>query len=321
MKNETTPSNLFNEVAKEWLHNQKPLLKPSSYVKYYNIINNYLSPELGEIEICSITRKRVHNLCRKLLLSGGVRGRSLSPKTVNCAIAVLKNIFTYSLRELGLSIENISDISVKQVPHQMRVLSIIEQSNLSNYLCENLTPCNLGILICLYTGIRIGEICALKWQDIYFNENCLHIRKTMQRIQTLTNSCPKTKLVVLPPKSISSIRKIPIPFELKRMLMCNRKDPNCYVLTGDTNRFIEPRSLENQFKTVIQKCKIDQANFHALRHTFATRCIELDFDIKSLSEILGHSNVNITLNRYVHPSMELKQINMNKLSQFLGKKQ
>lgn len=317
MNLQTEGKSSFCYVSEEWLEFKKIQLKQSSYMRYYNILHLYLIPEFGNREVRSITRNQVQSFCHQLLISGGIKGKGLSPKTINCIIAVMKSIFFYSSREKGLETSDISDVSAKQQPKTMRILSKTEQNRLSSYLCENLSPCHLGILLCLYTGLRLGEICALKWQDVLFDEKCLLINKSMQRIQTLSESESKTQIVVLPPKSSCSNRKIPIPNEVMKLLISYERDPNCYVLTGVSNRYIEPRNLENKFQSIVQKCMIAPINFHSLRHTFATRCIELNFEIKSLSEILGHSNVNITLNRYVHPSMELKQRNMDKLSSLL----
>ena len=142
----------------------------------------------------------------------------------------------------------------------------------------------------------------------------------MQRVQTSTVSKSKTVVLIQSPKSECSIRKIPIPAEILQLLIPIKQPDEAFLLTGMTHKFLEPRSLENRFKSIINECGIENTNFHSLRHTFATRCVELGFDIKSLSEILGHSNVNITLNRYVHPSMELKKENMNRLSELLIRK-
>ncbi len=178
----------------------------------------------------------------------------------------------------------------------------------------------LGILICLFTGIRLGELRALTWDNISIDTKKLHIKKTMQRLQDKSKEAThKTYISIDEPKSRCSVRTIPIPDNIMQDL-----DPaysrNAYVLTGNTKEFIEPRTMENRFKSILKKCNIADANFHSLRHTFATRCIEVGFDIKSLSEILGHANVNITLNRYVHPSMEQKRKNMDKLSSMFAVK-
>lgn len=196
----------------------------------------------------------------------------------------------------------------------MRVLSISEQEKLERVLREDLSFSNLGILLCLYTGIRIGEVCALTWKDIIAEEQILSVNKTMQRLQQLNGFERKTRIVISSPKSECSIRRIPLPDSIYHLLQSNRCSDDSYILTGRINKFVEPRTMENRFKKVLRLAGVQDTNFHTLRHTFATRCVELGFDIKSLSEILGHASVNITLNRYVHPSMELKQKNMNMLS-------
>ena len=239
----------------------------------------------------------------------------LAPKTVNSILSVLKSILKYGAQEKNLSITDLSKISVKQPRKPMRILSTVEQKRLSKYLLEHLTPCNLGILICLYTGLRIGEICALKWSDVCFDESCIFVHQSMQRIQT-KNGTKNTAIFILPPKSSCSIRQIPIPAELVYVMKKYQKPANAFLLSGEENKLIEPRCLENRFKVIASACSIDSITFHSIRHTFATRCVELGFDVKSLSEILGHASVNITLNRYVHPSMEIKQRNMNMLSVF-----
>ena len=146
----------------------------------------------------------------------------------------------------------------------------------------------------------------------------IHIQRTLQRIQT-PDSEKKTTILITEPKSQCSIRDIPIAAVLREKLI-QQPIKEGYVLTGNKNKYVEPRTMENRFKAITKKCKIQDAHFHTLRHTFATRCIEVGFDVKSLSEILGHANVNITLNRYVHPSAELKQENIDKLSKLFAVK-
>jgi integrase len=316
----TASGTSFESLSMEWLIAQKPQLKASSVAKYTNILTSYLIPRYGKMSVGSIARKEVVGHSRELLVAGGVKSNGLSPKTVNSILSVMKNIFAYAEREKCLHVADIKDISVKQPQKPMRILSRNEQQRLSSHLCENPTPCHLGILLCLYTGLRIGEICAMKWKDICINEQYLYVHQTMQRIQTHNSTKGKTEIVILPPKSDCSIRHIPIPSDIMQLLMPAQKQGDAFLLTGLIHSFIEPRCMENHFKAVAEECGIQNVNFHALRHTFATRCIELGFDIKSLSEILGHASVNITLNRYVHPSMELKQKNMDMLSELLTTK-
>lgn len=301
--------------ASDWLVLIKPQLKPASIARYTNILNLYLLPQFGKQSIVEISRSDVYNFANELLTSGGAHSNGLAPKTVNSILSVVKIVFNYAAAEKGYSVANIKNICVKQPLKQPRVLSKAEQQKLSSYLKDNPTPCNLGILLSLYTGMRIGEVCALKWKDINFADQCIYVHHAMQRIQLLDNPCQKTAVQILAPKSECSIRYIPILSNLLPLLEHQKKCDDAFVLTGSEKKYIEPRCLENHFKAVLAACDLKDINFHALRHTFATRCIELGFDIKSLSEILGHSNVSITLNRYVHPSMELKQKNISMLSE------
>lgn len=310
----------FKASAIEWLDSQKSQLKQSSVVKYTNLLSAYLYPRFGEVHVTSITREDVGSFISELLKCGGVKKKGLSPKTVSSILSVLKSVMLFAEQTWNCKVTNVEGITAKQSQKPMRVLSRIEQKQLSEYLVKNLSSSNLGIMVCLYTGIRVGEVCALKWKDISFDEQNIYIHKTMQRIQRQDDGTEKTEIIITEPKSACSIRKIPLPDELFKLLEENRKSDDTFLLTGHQKNYIEPRTMQNRFKTVVKNCNIEEANFHALRHTFATRCVELGFDIKSLSEILGHASVNITLNRYVHPSMELKQRNMNKLSDLFAVK-
>ena len=310
----------FSDVAREWLVIRKPELKTTSISKYMTIVDSYLLPEFGENDVSDIMRRDVMHFSRTLLSCGGVQEQGLSPKSVNGILSVMKNILKYASSERGLKTPDLRDISIKQPQKPMRILSFDEQTKLSHYLCKNISPCNLGILICLYTGLRIGEICALLWSDIHLDEGYIYVHRNMQRVKILSSNeeQKKSEIRIDSPKSDCSIRKVPIPDELQRLLFSYMMEDEAFLLTGSSKKYIEPRCMENRFKAVMKECDISDVNFHALRHTFATRCVELGFDIKSLSEILGHASVNITLNRYVHPSMELKRENMNKLSKLLA---
>jgi integrase len=185
---------------------------------------------------------------------------------------------------------------------------------LISYLTASNQPSDTGILLTLFTGLRIGELCALKWNKIDLKNGFLSVEESMQRIQNYSNESPyKTRIIVTNPKSLSSIRRIPLPEFILSILkpLCNQE--NAFLLTGSSEKFMEPRTLQYKFKKILCDLNIRVLNFHALRHTFATRCVEAGFDVKSLSEILGHASVNVTLNRYVHPSDEIKLQNMKKL--------
>lgn len=207
----TFSSDTFEYLSKEWLAVKTPQLKISSVAKYTNILNLYLNPKFSKRHVSSILRSDVVMFCRELLVSGGVKSNGLAPKTVNSIISLMKNILDYASKEKGITVADLNDISVKQPQKPMRILSRGEQQKLSQYLCMHLTPCNLGILLCLYTGLRLGEICALKWNDVYISEQYIHIHQTMQRVQIQNDSASKTEVIIQSPKSDCSVRKIPIP--------------------------------------------------------------------------------------------------------------
>lgn len=311
---------LFETIALKWFESVETLVKESTSNKYWNLLNSYILPNFGQTTLFEITYDYIYNQCNQLLKTGGKKGSGLSAKTVSDILSLIRNILQFAVQN-GLIIScDAHSIHIKHRTKEMRVLSQNEQKKLCQYLCSDLTPCNIGILLCLFTGLRIGEICALRWEDISFSEKTIHVHQTLQRIQNRTGGSSKTRVVVTTPKSSSSIRTIPIPDDLIKLLVSYKSSPSGYFLTNNNQKYIEPRTMQNHFKKALQKSNIDSANYHSLRHTFATRCVELGFDVKSLSEILGHANVNITMNRYVHPSMELKKENMQKLSMLLAVK-
>ena len=215
----------FASVSSDWLQAKKPQLKPSSVAKYLNIMQLYLIPKFGEQDISTISRSDIQTFSRNLLISGSTKVNGLSPKTVNSILSVIKSIFAYASREMDIPVADIGDLSVKQSQKPMRILSLNEQAKMSQYLYDNLSPCHLGILLCVYTGLRIGEICALKWEDIFLTEQYLVVNKTMQRIQIPGDSERKTKIVIQAPKSDCSIRKIPIPSGMHQLLIDYKKNP------------------------------------------------------------------------------------------------
>jgi len=324
MKNEklrlNSSNSNFRTVAEQWLEALKTQLKNSSVVKYNNVLKTYLYPKFDNVLINTITSRDLLSFNNELLNSGGVDKKGLSPKTVSLILSVLKRILIYASKNECINMPDFSCIYIKQNYKNMRILSVSEQYKLNKYLCENKSLCNVGILVCMYTGIRIGEICALKWKNISLEERCIRIENTMQRLQISSSKNNKTKVIISKPKSDCSVRDIPIPDNLYYILREFKEPKDTFLLTGSKDKFLEPRTLQNRFKAILKNCDIKSANFHSLRHAFATRCVEIGFDVKSLSEILGHSSVNITLNRYVHPSMEIKQKNINMLSDFLAVK-
>ena len=264
----TEVEDFFENISLEWINSQKPQVKLSTYAKYYNVLKLYLNPTFGQKHISQITRSEVLEFSRMMLTIGGSKRNGLTPKTINGALSVLKNIFWFAEVEKSCAVADIKNISVRQPQKAMRILTRSEQIALSDYLCVNQTPCHLGILLCLYTGMRIGEICALKWGDIHIDEQYLYIHQSMQRVQTSTVSKSKTVVLIQSPKSECSIRKIPIPAEILQLLIPIKQPDEAFLLTGMTHKFLEPRSLENRFKSIINECGIENTNFHSLRHPY-----------------------------------------------------
>lgn len=309
---------LFSEMSEMWLQSIQASVKESTWIKYRNILKCSIVPQLGSMKLSEIDYSVVSALCNNLMESGGKNQSGLAAKTVADALSLTKTVIKYASRMKCMTDRTALDVSVKVKNAPLRVLSVQEQQILISELTEELDFTGLGIYICLFTGIRVGELCALTWDDISLENNMIHIHRTMQRIQ-ISDGKKKTAILIAEPKSQCSIRDIPITGTLREKLI-QQTVKEGYVLTGNKNKYVEPRTMQNRFKAIVERCGIRDAHFHTLRHTFATRCIEVGFDVKSLSEILGHANVSITLNRYVHPSIELKQKNMDKLSELFAVK-
>lgn len=314
---EIPPSNdpTVAQLFEEWMHRVKRNNKESTYVKYHNLAVHHLLPSLGNIPLSQLTSRRIEQFTQEQMERGRLdRTGGLSRKTVKDMLSLLRSCLNYAKCEYPLSFQEIHIHYPKESYREMRVLSQKEQMALEKTLTNRMDPSKLGVYISLYTGLRLGEICALRWDDVQLQEGVLRIRRTLQRIQDLSGQGNKTKIILAPPKSRCSIREIPLPdFLLQTLRPFCQANPQAYVLTQRTDKSMEPRTYQNHFQAYLKESGIHNASFHTLRHTFATRCVEAGFEIKSLSEILGHANVNITLNRYVHSSQTLKRENMNKL--------
>lgn len=306
----------YGQLLSRWLEVTKLSVKESTYSQYCKQINNHIRPYLGEKRVSSIGNADIEDHIAFLLGSGQKSGGGLSSKTVNDVLTIIKSTFTYAA-SLGLDTScNLRTVTVSSRAPDMRVLSREEQSSLLRVLYDNIDRYKLGVLISLYTGLRIGELCALKWENINLESAVLSVNATLQRIQAMQHGqqCEKkTKIIITSPKNSTSTRSIPIPTLLIDIAKDFRVAPDAYVLSGAPDKIVEPRVMQYRFKKYVKEAGIADANFHALRHTFATRCVECGFEIRSLSEVMGHSSVNITLNRYVHSSMALKRENMDKL--------
>jgi len=302
----------------KWLKDKTTKLKESSYAKYFNLVKNHIKPSLGHMVLSNINNSTVSAFVAERFIKGRVNTRGgLSGKTIKDIVTLIKSVLRYAKNEGFLPEEKVINLTYpKQKAKEMRVLTKEEQIMFEKYLRTDIDESKLGVLLCLYTGLRVGEVCALTWSDIALDNHTLTVSRTVQRVQNMGEAASaKTNVLITTPKSVYSNRIIPVPECLISILESFKPAlSNAYVLTGKMECYIEPRTYQNRFKSYIAASGIRDANFHSTRHTFATRCVELGFEIKSLSEILGHSNVNLTLNRYVHPSFDMKRSNMNKLT-------
>lgn len=302
-------------VSVEWMKGVKACSKESTAVKYEQCLRSYIRPVLGKMDMSRITNEMISSFCDNLLERGGKRAAGLSPSTVSCVLFILKQLRKFALKHditVGFSNDCVS-VKLRQKP--IRVFSLQEQKLLQDYLLKNPSLKHLGILLCLFTGLRLGEICALRWDDISLIEKQILVSNTVQRIQNLSKK-GRTLLYFAKPKSPTSNRIIPLTDQVCALIASEYK-AGAYFLTGTKERCMDPRTMQKCFAAVLAKCGIRHANFHVLRHTFATRWADAGLDLKCLSALLGHSTANITLNRYVHPSMESKRKGLRRMEEFL----
>ncbi len=303
-----TVSRLFET----WLENRKNSVKQSTYVNYKTLYDNHIKDFIGGMPCENITGDILNKYASYLLESGNLYGGGLAVKSVMAVLIILKSMFDYGNSEYGLANPAKNLTLPKSETAETEIFGDKEIRELC-VLSESSDPMLLGIVLCLNTGIRIGEVCALKWEDVDLDNNVLHIRKTLQRIKNPDGGLPKTVVVITEPKSTKSIRDIPIPTVLLHVLKKLQCNDECYFLTASP-QYTEPRSLTFKYKRCLSELGIKYKNFHCLRHTFATRCIRAGVDVKTLSELLGHSSARITLDRYVHSDMETKRVQLEKLT-------
>lgn len=300
----------FSFYCDQWLMLNRSRIKPSTYVKYCTMLENHVKPRLGGCLVQSITSVLIEQFSHELLKEEG-----LSEKTVKDVLTMLHAILAHTAKQFSEPLPAVEIVYPKVPKKEMRVLTKEEQTRLIQYLQVDSDEYKFGILLALLTGIRLGEVCALKWENLSLQDGTIKVSATMQRLKNFKeDEEEKTKIVISTPKSSHGTRVIPLTDDALRLCKSRRCDnPAAFLLTGDEERYIEPRAMQYRLKGYTRDCGLEGVHFHTLRHTFATRCVEVDFEIKSLSEILGHANPRITLERYVHSSMELKRTNMNKL--------
>lgn len=300
-------------LCEEWKQATRYTVKDSSFASYDTWIDCHILPWFGFLEVGQLSSELIQQFSKEKIESG------LAPRTVKAILILLKNILRYGEQKGYLSMKGIQFRYPRVDDQPLHILSDTQLHTLISYLMENPSRLCSGLLLCVYSGIRVGELCGLKCGDIDFQSGIMKIRRTVSRIKNLdydsmsASEQPKTVVITGTPKSASSFREIPIPDFLLKILAADCRNPEDFLLSGSPF-CMEPRSVQRKFQNILKKCGLPVINIHALRHGFATRCTEMGFDSKTLSEILGHSSAKITMDIYVHSSIQKKRTCMNKLT-------
>lgn len=298
-------SRTLSAVYREWYRSIRHRVKESTATNYEMKANKHILPTFGKKRIDAVSDSDIYTFMDVKQKQG------LSNRYVADIIILMKSIFKYAVKIYHIFNPMNNVVLPKKKMPEIQILDEKEQAKLEQYIAKNPNSTTLGVALSMSTGIRIGELCALQWKDIDFSKRVLTIRKTIQRIQC-SNEKTRTKLVITEPKSESSKRSIPIPEFMMEFLKKFQGKSEHYVLSNK-DKPVEPRTMQYRFAKILKNVQVPSVHFHALRHMFASTCVKLNFDIKSLSEILGHSSVEITLNRYVHSSFEQKVEYMSRL--------
>lgn len=299
----------FQEISKIWCDARRPIVKHSTMCAYMLTLQTHLLPCFGTMKV--ITESDVQQFILDKFSTG------LARKTIKDLVAVLKSIVKYGGKHKIFpfeewEVEYPTNTNARRLP----ILALNHQRILMSYLIEKPTSQNIGILLSLCTGMRIGEVCALKWEDVDFSQKIITVKHTVGRIYNCESK--STEKINSSPKTSNSYREIPISKQLLLSLKIVKKTSLSLFVVGNSIHSKEPRSYRDYFARLLKRLNLPPIVFHGLRHTFATRCIESQCDYKTVSVILGHSNVATTLNLYVHPNLNQKKRCIERMSKLLG---
>lgn len=299
---------LYKDWIYEWLLDKKNYIKESTYANYSTNIFNHIIPKLGHYYLKDINHKIIQDFLLDLSKTGNKSNDSgLSEKTIKDIAIIVKGSIKKAINDNLINYIELSfNYPKTHKDEKIYILTKSEQNKITNYSIENLSNKNLGILISLYSGLRIGEVCALRWKNIDFKKGILTVNTTIQRIYIKDKEKNLSKVIITAPKTKNANRDIPINNCFLNILKNFKGTDNEYIISG-SEKYIEPRTYRKYFEKVLKVNKLKHISFHSLRHTFATNCISAGVDYKTVSELLGHANVNITLNLYVHPRMSQKK--------------
>lgn len=299
---------LFGDEARDWLlAGKNGGWRPGTYNKYKTSLQNHILPYWDKAIYTRLNQKDYEALVLELK-NCGIKSSSLS--TVN---TVLRSIRKFGLQNKNLPLQIIVPGNAAKASREMKILTDAERRSLTEYAMKAVTPTTMGIFLFLYEGLRLGEACALQWQDVDIPGGCLHIRKSLQRIQRENENGQFRTTLLFGPTKNGKERMIPIHPQLLPLLRQEKGEKREEFLLSGTKKPTEPRTYAYRFHKILQECGIRNVHIHLLRHTFASVCVESGMDIKALSEILGHQTIKITMDRYVHLSMQFKKEQMDVL--------
>lgn len=286
----------FGEIAEAWLNIKKNTVKESTYAVYCRILRQHILPRFKSLLTSELTTETYLEFYQCLKEKGRVDGNGgLSEKTISDIFRVLFSISKYANHKNSTVPCDLSQIKFINEKPVIKIFTLEEQKKMMDYLLKDTDLICFGHLIALTTGVRIGELCGLQWKDINLTDQKISICRTVQRIQNIeSDSATKTRVIITSPKSMSSLREIPFTKSLIPYFRKFQSSDNSFILTGKPEKLLEPRNVQWHFKKILKEIEVEDTNFHVLRHTFATKCIEEGCDVKFLSEILGHANTRIT---------------------------
>lgn len=307
------PNITLNAAAEYWKIEIQHTIKASTYCSYLANLERHILPVLGDYPVKELTSETIRFFVEAKSAQG------LAPGSLHVILSILKSVLNFAHEQGVNTAESIKTQHLPTVPGKITLMSMKDSNILETHLWNHPDNFNFGILLCMNTGIRVGELSGLRWEDLNLPEKQISIRRTVNRIKNLeqktnplTNKIPKTILHIGTPKSTTSFREIPLPDRLAELSLKLLYAEGTYVLTG-TKHCMEPRSIERKYEALLRTCGISHVKFHSLRHLFSSRWVKQGFDTKTLSEVLGHASVHTTLDFYVHMQLDTKRKYMNEL--------
>lgn len=295
---------------------EKIEIKPSTRARYVFLIDHHILPKLGSVFVASMTANQLSDFLKQKRKNGRLHGGGLSAKSIRDIGVLIKAALRLAVAEYHFYCDALNTKLPKAKQREIEPFTEVELQKIAKTLTPAANHKDAGIFISAGGGARLGEVCAARVSDIDFVSGTLRIERAVQRI----NQEGKTRLIIQTPKSETSVRTVPLPDDMMEYLKkaVSGLPRDAYILTGRTDKPMDPRTYQYYFESVLRRCGIKKRCYHTLRHSYATRCIEKGVDIKSLSEMLGHADVTTTLRLYVHPSMESKKQAVQKISFFSG---